>query len=117
MTPTQLASGDTILSAELDDWGAVTIPIGEPISQLRGRILAENADGSEAGIWECTPGTWQRTVMEAELCTIFSGRATFTPEGGDPMPINPGDVVYFPANSKGVWQVHETIRKSYLTYK
>jgi uncharacterized cupin superfamily protein len=25
--------------------------------------------------------------------------------------------VFFPANSKGVWEIRETTRKSYLTYK
>jgi len=28
-----------------------------------------------------------------------------------------GDVVFFPANSKGIWEIRETTRKSYLTYK
>jgi len=39
-----------IPSNELDDWGPVPEPVSEMISQLRGRIINENPDGSEAGI-------------------------------------------------------------------
>ncbi len=39
-----------IPSEELDDWGPVPQPIYETVSQLRGRIINENQDGSEAGI-------------------------------------------------------------------
>ncbi|MGY9058689.1 MAG: cupin domain-containing protein, partial [Candidatus Puniceispirillales bacterium] len=41
----------------------------------------------------------------------------FTPDDGEPINIEAGDVVYFPANSTGVWEIIETTRKSYLTYK
>jgi uncharacterized cupin superfamily protein len=104
-------------SAQLDDWGSVAIPLGEPIAKLSGKILSENADGSEAGVWECTPGKWVRQVMDAEFCTFISGHAIFTPENDSPLEIKAGDIVYFPRNSKGTWEVLETLRKTYITMK
>ena len=106
-----------IPSAELDDWGPVPQPVSDQISLLRGRIINENADGSEAGIWECTPGIWTRLVMDAEISPFVAGHALFHPEEGETIEIKTGDTVYFDNNSKGTWEVLETVRKAYLTYK
>lgn len=116
-TQSRLVNAPDIASSELEDWGPVAVPIGTPVAQLRGRVISSNPDGSEAGVWECSPGTWVRQVMDAEIATFFSGHAVFTPEGGEAFDILPGDVVFFPANSKGVWEIRATTRKSYLTYK
>jgi uncharacterized cupin superfamily protein len=113
----KLPAASEIPSPQLEDWGAVSVPIGDVISRLRGIILSANEDGSEAGIWECTPGTWVRQVMDAEFCTFLSGHAIFTPENREPIEIRAGDVVYFPRESKGTWQILETVRKTYLTSK
>ena len=48
-----------IASEKLEDWG-VPKTIGEQVCKLSGIILSENEDGSEAGIWECTPGKFVR---------------------------------------------------------
>jgi uncharacterized cupin superfamily protein len=117
MAITQLKNCNAIPVEKLDDWGPVQLPLGEPISQLAGVIISENEDGSEAGIWECTPGTWTRQVMDAEISTFLKGRAIFHPDQGDPIHIDAGDTLYFDANSKGTWEVLETVRKAYLTYK
>lgn len=106
-----------IPSAELEDWGPVPQPISEPVSQLRGLVINENADGSEAGIWECTPGKWTRLIMDAEVSTFAFGHALFHPEEGETIEIKGGDTLYFDNNSKGTWEVLETVRKAYLTYK
>jgi uncharacterized cupin superfamily protein len=104
-------------SSELDDWGPVPQPVSEQISRLRGIIINENPDGSEAGIWECTPGTWTRLVMDAEISSFVSGHALFHPDDGETVDIKAGDTVYFDNNSKGTWEVLETVRKAYLTFK
>ncbi len=106
-----------IPSSELDDWGPVPEPVSEQISHLRGRIINENPDGSEAGIWECTPGKWIRLVMDAEISSFVKGHALFHPEDGETIDIKSGDTVYFDHNSKGTWEVLETVRKAYLTFK
>lgn len=79
-------------------------------------MSVNNADGSEAGIWECTPGKFIREVMHAELTTFLAGRCVFHPEEGEPIEINAGDVLFFPENSKGTWEIIETVRKAYLMY-
>ena len=117
MAVKQVKTVASIPSNELDDWGPVELPISETVSQLRGRILNEHADGSEAGIWECTPGTWTRQVMDAELSTFVQGHALFHYEGGETLEIRAGDTVYFDENSRGTWEVLETARKTYLTFK
>jgi uncharacterized cupin superfamily protein len=113
----QVKSVADIPSEELDDWGPVELPISEQVSQLRGRIVNEHEDGSEAGIWECTPGTWTRQVMDAEISTFVKGHARFHPDDGETIDIRAGDTVYFDENSKGTWEVLETVRKAYLTFK
>ena len=117
MTLKHCLNATDLPSEQLADWGTVAAPLGDRTSRLRGMVLAENEDGSEAGIWECTPGKWVRQVMDAELSTFLSGHALFTPENGTPIELKAGAVVYFPPNTKGVWEVLETTRKSYLIYK
>ena len=48
----RLVNAAAIAASELEDWGAVAVPIGTPVSQPRGRVISANADGSEAGVWE-----------------------------------------------------------------
>ena len=113
----QVENVANIPSSELDDWGPVPEPVSEMVSKLRGRIINENPDGSEAGIWECTPGTWTRLVMDAEISSFVAGHALFHPDDGETIDIKAGDTVYFDNNSKGTWEVLETVRKAYLTFK
>lgn len=102
-------------SEKLDDWGTPKT-IGEPRCHLSGITLCENQDGSEGGIWECTPGKFVREVMQAEFVTFLSGRCIFHPEKGDPVEIQAGDVLFFPENSTGTWEIIETVRKAYFCY-
>jgi uncharacterized cupin superfamily protein len=40
----------------------------------------------------------------------------FEPDDGEPMHIKAGDVIYFPENSGGVWDVRETSRKIFILF-
>lgn len=111
----KVSDAANIPSEELEDWGTPK-SVGEPVPKLRGLFLSENVDGSEGGIWECTPGKFIREVMQAELVTFLSGHCIFQPEDGEPVEINGGDVLFFPENSKGTWEIIETVRKAYLIY-
>jgi uncharacterized cupin superfamily protein len=55
--------------------------------------------------------------MDAEISSFVKGHALFHPEEGETIEIIAGDTVYFDSNSKGVWEVLETVRKAYLTFK
>ena len=101
----------------LPDAGPVSVPISEPIACLKCFAAVVLKDKQvEAGVWECSPGIWRRQILQAELCHFVSGHAFFTPEGGDKLEIQAGDAVFFPPSSQGVWDVRETIRKSYVTF-
>ncbi|MGK0722007.1 cupin domain-containing protein [Leucobacter sp. W1478] len=73
-----------------------------------------NADRIDTGIWECTPGEFLATREGyTEICVILSGRVTLQAEGGEPIEFGPGDVLVTPSGWKGVWRVHELVRKHY----
>jgi uncharacterized cupin superfamily protein len=106
-----------VSTVPLAEVGPVSVPLGEPVARLTCSEFAVIAEKNvEAGVWECSPGVWRRQVLQAELCHFVSGHAFFTPENGERIEIRAGDAVFFPPNSRGVWDVRETIRKSYVTF-
>ncbi len=88
---------------------------GDP--QTSGRVLHTSVDGSiEVGIWECTPGGW--TIEDrpnTEAVMILAGQATITDADGTRHELVPGTSLTFPLGWSGRWDVHETIRKVYVT--
>jgi uncharacterized protein len=74
-------------------------------------------DGSvETGTWEATPGTFARAIVNAEFCHFVRGRATFVAADGSRYEFKAGDAAYFPPHSKGIWTVHETLRKTFCVW-
>jgi len=95
----------------------VPAPVGEPISQVRSMSqTSASAAGSRCGVWECTPGRWRRQVTQAEFCHFIEGDCVFEPDDGEPMAISAGDIVYFPENSTGVWNIRSTSRKVFVLF-
>jgi len=45
------------------------------------------------------------------------GHALFHPDSGETIDIKAGKTVYCDNNSKGTWEVLETVRTAYLTFK
>jgi hypothetical protein len=66
------------------------------------------------GVWECSPGRWRRQIMMAEFAHFLSGQGRFYPDSGDPFDIKAGDAIFFPMNTTGLWEITETLRKSYV---
>ena len=91
----------------------VAMPLGTPVAITSVHNI-ESAGNLESGVWECTPGRWRRQVMQPEFCHFIQGRGTFIPDVGAPIEIQAGDALLFPANSSGVWDITETVRKSYV---
>ncbi|EQB32184.1 cupin domain-containing protein [Sphingobium ummariense] len=92
-------------------------PLGVPVSHVRSMSQpSSSAAGTRCGVWECTPGRWRRQITQAEFCHFLEGDCTFEPEDGEPVVINGGDVIYFPENSLGVWDVRETCRKIFILF-
>ena len=64
--------------------------------------------------------TWEKEVSEfdwqydqSETCYIIEGKAIVTPENGEPVTIQAGDMVTFPKGMKCRWQIVEAIEKHY----
>jgi len=102
---------------KLEDWGPVKVPVGDgPVAQLYGKHLElDPANGTETGVWECTPGVWRRQVTQSESCTFVKGHAFFHADSGETLELKPGVAVFFPAKTTGIWDVRETLRKVYMT--
>ena len=101
-------------AAALEDWGPVGLPLSEPACRLRGVKMSPPGQRPEVGIWECSPGRYRRQIRSAETMHVTGGEAVFTPDGGAPVTLRPGDVCFFPADTMGVWEILATLRKVYI---
>ncbi|MFY1055059.1 cupin domain-containing protein [Ectopseudomonas khazarica] len=97
----------------LDESNPVAVPLSEPVA-VASTTSVERSDGVETGVWECTPGRWRRQIVQQEFCHFIAGRCTFTPDGGAPIEIAAGDALMLPANTLGIWDIQETLRKTYV---
>lgn len=76
-------------------------------------LLWRNAEGTLFnGVWHCTPGTFYLDHPD-ESVAFIEGRATVTPEGGEPVELTAGDTGFFPNGTRVLWEVHETVRKAF----
>ena len=64
-------------------------------------------------IWEKEVSTFPWEYDADETCYILEGRVTITPEGGEPVEIEAGDLVTFPKGMRCTWTIHEPVRKHY----
>ena len=118
MAIVKLNASSSGAAVSLQDWGPVGLPLSEPACQLRGEKMVLPLEHSpEAGVWECTPGHYRRQIRSPELMHILSGEATFTPDGGEPVQLRAGEVVFFPAETLGAWHIRSTVRKIYLMFR
>jgi uncharacterized cupin superfamily protein len=63
---------------------------------------------------------WTKEVSEfpwsydaTEVCYVLEGRVVVTPDGGEPVEIQPGDLVTFPKGMSCTWKITAPIRKHY----
>lgn len=73
---------------------------------------AEN--GTCAGIWQSTAGTWRVHYDEWEYFNILSGHSILTPDHGDPIHLYAGDRHIIYPGFRGLWQVVEETTKDYV---
>lgn len=100
-------------------------PAGSPPNPTEGeRVRLSKRSGFsapdgriETGTWECTPGQFRRAVMDAEFSHFIAGRATFVADDGQTVELNAGDAAFFPPFTRGIWIVHETLRKTYVVWR
>ena len=95
-------------------------PSAEPLSgeiTTRAKVFLDNPTVT-AGTWECEPGTsrWE-FVTRGEVIYVLTGRMTVHEDGGEPVELTAGSSCIFPIGWKGVWTVHETLRKVFTVYR
>jgi uncharacterized cupin superfamily protein len=106
---------DTSSSASdrpFEDLPASDILSGSPTTSTR--ELWTEAGPVEAGVWVMTPGVARDTEAQ-EIFVVLAGRATITVGDAAPRTISTGDIVSFDEGDETVWNVHETLRKFYVT--
>jgi uncharacterized cupin superfamily protein len=94
-------------------------PVGDsPVPLLASQEAFASADGKvKTGVWEASPGQFARAVVDAEFSHFISGHATFVTEGGQRFEFHAGDAAYFPPATRGIWTIHETLRKTYCVFR
>ena len=104
-------------SAELSAPTPVPVPVGLPVPAVCTVSHASKANArTRTGVWECSPGRFRRQVLQAEFSHFLEGECSFTPDGGETIEIRPGDALFFPANSLGVWDIRSTTRKVFIVF-
>lgn len=93
------------------------LPVGDRVASQGTAQHQEAAGvGASIGVWESSPGQFRRHLKNREFSHILSGWCIFTPDGGEPVELRAGDAVLFPANCEGVWDIRETLRKTYVLF-
>jgi uncharacterized protein len=87
---------------------------GEPESTMA-ILWRSDDDKLYNGVWHCTPGVFMLTHPGETVCLV-EGRATITPEGGEPVTVVPGEVVFLPEGMRARWEVHETVKKAFHSH-
>ena len=104
---------ETVRTAELQPMPLEASQIVDGDPQASAVILWKSDDSTQCnGIWECTPGVFDYVHTDETAC-IVDGSVTVTPEGGAPIELGPGDVVFFPEGVRTRWDVHGTVRKTF----
>jgi uncharacterized protein len=87
---------------------------GQPESTMA--VLWRSPDSTHYnGVWQCTPGVFMLTHPAETICVV-EGRATVTPQGGEPVTLQPGDIAFIPEGTVARWEVHETVRKAFHSH-
>lgn len=107
---------DDVLTLELAEGRPVpTAVAGEPYESWH---VIFSDDRTELGVWEVTPGSFRGSNAGThEQMHFVAGRGTITGSDGVVTEIRPGVVMFCPDGWSGVWEVDETVRKTYAVVK
>lgn len=111
----QKLSNPAVMSS-LEPWGEAGLP-DSPTVKLSGSRVEIGGESVDTGVFECTPGSYRRSVREAEVMHFLQGAGSFTPDGGDTLEFGIGDTFFFEADTQGTWQIQKTMRKLYVILK
>ncbi|MCF8070004.1 MAG: cupin domain-containing protein [Desulfobacterales bacterium] len=100
---------------DLKDLGVHPAAIdSEPKMRLHELVTTQNGK-VEAGIWECSEGTYRMERTCDEMCYLLEGHWIITGDDGESVELKAGDVVFLPADFKGDSKVIEKVKKVYMT--
>ncbi len=88
------------------DW----IISGQPQARIA-RHSRSADEWSETAVWDCTAGTFNWHFGWDETVTILEGEVEVTSENGIVRILKAGDIAYFAAGSRAVWQIDTYVRK------
>lgn len=111
------AIAQSATTQELQEQGPVAVPLSTPSCTIRGLdVRVPGRPDCDTGLWECSPGRFRRQVASGEVMHILVGAGRFTPEaeGAAPVEFRAGDTLFFPPDTRGVWEIRETVRKLYV---
>lgn len=93
-------------------------PLSGPIMTRGKAAYVSEEHGIVSGIWESEPGLSRWTFEDrGEFIFVVSGRMTVTEDGEDAVELTPGDSAIFPVGWTGTWEVHVTLRKSFVVFQ
>lgn len=64
-------------------------------------------------IWEKEASTFPWSYDATETCYLLEGEVVVTPDGGEPVHIQAGDLVTFPVGMDCTWEIRSPVRKHY----
>lgn len=64
-------------------------------------------------IWEKEISTFPWKYDRQETCYLLEGDVIVTPDEGEPVQIQRGDLVTFPAGMTCTWEIREPVKKHY----
>ncbi|MEG3112042.1 cupin domain-containing protein [Pantoea sp. T14] len=102
---------------KLEPWGSVEGLPDTPTIQLSGlQKIIPGKENVDTGIFECTAGSYRRSVKQAEIMHFLSGEGSFTPDGEATLTFKPGDSFFFEENTQGTWVIETQMRKLYVIF-
>ena len=82
-----------------------------------GKDFLEKKGVFQWGTWGCGVSKFPWTYSEAESCYLLQGKVIVTPNGGgQPVRIQAGNFVTFPAGMSCTWDVQEAVEKHYMFF-
>lgn len=106
----------SVTLGSLEDWGTAGLPGTKPIQVSGVQKVIKGSEAIDTGIFECSAGTYRRSVKQAEVMHFLAGHGRFTADGEETVHFTSGDTLFFEANTEGLWEVEEAMRKVYVIF-
>ncbi|WAT01885.1 cupin domain-containing protein [Rouxiella chamberiensis] len=101
----------------LEAWGSVEgLPETSPVTLSGIQKVIPGKEDIDTGIFECSAGSYRRSVKQAEIMHFLNGSGSFTPDGEETLTFTAGDAFFFEANTEGTWVIESQMRKLYVIF-